>query len=74
MPTPGEHKTFQFRISEYAQAIGWTVVSREGADQRREGFPTRQSRSVAGRNARDASSLFFGWPARPTREKSLAQL
>lgn len=35
MPSPGEHKTVQARILEYAEAIGWTVVSREKAEQRR---------------------------------------
>ena len=35
MPKPGEHKTVQARILEYAEAIGWTVVSREEAEQRR---------------------------------------
>jgi len=33
MPAPGEHKTVQSRILEYAEAIGWTVVSREEAEQ-----------------------------------------
>ncbi len=28
---PGEHKTVQARILEYAEAIGWTFVSREDA-------------------------------------------
>ncbi len=32
---PGEHKTVQARIIEYAEAIGWTFVSREEAEQRR---------------------------------------
>ena len=32
---PGEHKTVQARILEYAETIGWTVVSREEAEQRR---------------------------------------
>ena len=32
---PGEHKTVQARILEYAEAIGWTFVSREEAEQRR---------------------------------------
>jgi len=32
---PGEHKTVQARILAYAQEIGWTVVSREQAEQRR---------------------------------------
>jgi type I restriction enzyme R subunit len=35
MPTPGEHKTVQARILAYAEAIGWTLVSREEAEQRR---------------------------------------
>ena len=35
MPTPGEHKTVQARILEYAEATGWTIVSREEAEQRR---------------------------------------
>ena len=45
MPTPGEHKTVQARILAYAEAIhlrqgyggqvGWKVVSREEAEQRR---------------------------------------
>jgi hypothetical protein len=29
MPPPSEHKTVQARILAYAQAIGWTIVSRE---------------------------------------------
>lgn len=35
MPTPGEHKTVQVRILGYAEAIGWTFVSREEAELRR---------------------------------------
>lgn len=35
MPNPGEHKTVQDRILEYAEAIGWMMVSREEAEQRR---------------------------------------
>ncbi len=35
MTTPGEHKTVQARILGYAEAIGWTFVSREEAEQRR---------------------------------------
>jgi type I restriction enzyme R subunit len=38
MPTPTEHKTVQSRILAYAQAIGWTVVHREEAEERRCGF------------------------------------
>ncbi len=40
--TPGEHKTVQARILAYAEAIGWTIESREGAEERRAGFPTRR--------------------------------
>ena len=32
---PGEHKSVYARILEYAEDIGWTVVSREEAEQRR---------------------------------------
>ena len=32
---PGEHKTVQARILEYAEVVGWTFVSREAAEQRR---------------------------------------
>ena len=39
MPTPSEHKTVQARILKYAEAIGWTFVPREEAEQRRGGAP-----------------------------------
>ena len=39
MTKPGEHKTVQARILAYAEAIGWTFVSREEAEQRRGGTP-----------------------------------
>lgn len=35
MPKPGEHKTVQARILQYAQEIGWTFVSRPEAEKRR---------------------------------------
>jgi type I restriction enzyme R subunit len=35
MPIPSEHKTVQARILAYAEAIGWTFVSREEAEHRR---------------------------------------
>lgn len=35
MPTPGEHKTVQARILQYAQEIGWTIVPRAEAEARR---------------------------------------
>ena len=39
MPTSGEHKTVQARILAYAEAIGWTIVSREEAERRRAPSP-----------------------------------
>jgi type I restriction enzyme R subunit len=39
MSKPGEHKTVQARILAYAEAIGWTIVSREEAEQRRAPSP-----------------------------------
>jgi type I restriction enzyme R subunit len=35
MPKPGEHKTVQARILQYAQEIGWTFVPRKEAEKRR---------------------------------------
>ena len=39
MLTPSEHKTVQARILTYAEAIGWTFVPHEQAEQRRGGTP-----------------------------------
>lgn len=58
-PSPSEHKTVQSRILDYAEAIGWTVVSREEAEMRRAGFPTRLDGENAGMNARAPLSLCF---------------
>ncbi|MGJ3244106.1 MAG: type I restriction endonuclease subunit R [Opitutales bacterium] len=54
MPTPGEHKTVQARILEYAEAIGWAIVSREEAEQRR-GFDPEAPPADRAKNR----SLFF---------------
>lgn len=54
MPTPGEHKTVQARILGYAEAIGWTFVSREQAEQRR-GFDPEVPPADRAKNR----SLFF---------------
>src|ERR1700740_1838663 len=35
MVKPGEHKTVQSRILEYAREIGWIYVSRDDAEKRR---------------------------------------
>ena len=35
MPTLAEYKTVPARTLEYAEAIGWMLVSREEAEQRR---------------------------------------
>jgi type I restriction enzyme R subunit len=56
MPTPGEHKTVQSRILQYAHDIGWTFVARDEA-QRRRGFdPDGNTPEERARKA----SLFFG--------------
>ncbi|MBK1618733.1 restriction endonuclease subunit R [Lamprobacter modestohalophilus] len=54
MPKPGEHKTVQARILEYAQAIGWTFVPREQAEKRRGFDPDVPSAERA-----KGRSLFF---------------
>ena len=54
MPIPGERKTVQARILEYAEAIGWTFVSREEAEQRR-GFDPEVPPADRAKN----HSLFF---------------
>lgn len=51
---PGEHKTVQSRILGYAEAIGWTFVSREEAERRRGIAPIRNEK-LGIKN----SSLFF---------------
>ncbi len=58
MPTPGEHKTVQARILEYAEAIGWTFVSREEAEQRR-GFSNPPCHPPNPRQEAALLSLFF---------------
>ncbi|HEB35853.1 MAG TPA: HsdR family type I site-specific deoxyribonuclease [Candidatus Aminicenantes bacterium] len=57
MPKPGEHKTVQGRILEYAQEIGWTFVSQTEAEQRR-GFRANGG-SIAERAAK--ASLYFDY-------------
>ena len=54
MPTPSEHKTVQARILKYAEAICWTFVSREEAEQRR-GFDPNAPPADRAKNR----SLFF---------------
>ena len=46
MPTPTEHKTVQSRILKYTEAIGWTFVPREQAEQRRGGTPASSPLSL----------------------------
>jgi len=54
MPIPGEHKTVQAQILAYAEAIGWTIVSREEAERRR-GFDPEVPPADRAKNR----SLFF---------------
>jgi type I restriction enzyme R subunit len=56
MSTPGEHKTVQARIRAYAQEIGWTFVSRAGAEARR-GF---DSDGATPEDRAQTASLYFG--------------
>lgn len=55
MPKPGEHKTVQARILEYAQDIGWEIVPRVEAERRR-GFDTS---AVNPQEKARHASLFF---------------
>ena len=55
MPTPSEHKTVQARILKYAQDIGWTIVPRDVAEQRRGFYSDAPSEDRA-----KGASLFFG--------------
>src|SRR5690349_10014652 len=56
MAKPGEHKTVQARILEYAQQIGWAFVPRSEAERRR-GFDA--DATTMEDQARPAS-LYFG--------------
>ena len=51
MPKPGEHKTVQSRILQYTHDIGWRIVSRAEAEQRR-GFDSSAVRSTGKSAAR----------------------
>ncbi|WPL18378.1 Type-1 restriction enzyme R protein [Thiorhodovibrio winogradskyi] len=64
MPTPGEHKTVQSRILEYAQAVGWTFVPRKQAEQRRGFDPD----APAADRARSRSLFFDDLLAAKVRE------
>lgn len=55
MPKPGEHKTVQARILQYAQDIGWSLVTRADAEQGR-GF---DSSAVGPQEKARHASLFF---------------
>ena len=55
MPKPGEHKTVQARILQYAQDIGWTYVPRAEAEKRRGFDPDG---ATAEDRARPASPYF----------------
>ncbi|HUF08380.1 MAG TPA: type I restriction endonuclease, partial [Rhodothermales bacterium] len=65
MPKPGEHKTVQSRILEYAGDVGWTVVSREEAERRRDFDPSSPSglrgtsHEAAPKGQARNASLFF---------------
>ncbi len=54
MSKPTENKTVQARILEYAEDIGWTLVSREEAERRRGFDPDTSPKDRA-----KGRSLFF---------------
>ena len=56
---PSEHKTVQARILTYAEAIGWTFVPREQAEQRRGGTPTSPPLSLFFNDLLDAKVREF---------------
>jgi type I restriction enzyme, R subunit len=55
MPKPGEHKTVQARILKYAHDIGWSIVTRGEAEQRR----VFDSSAVTPQEKSRHASLFF---------------
>jgi type I restriction enzyme R subunit len=59
MNKPTEHKTVQARILEYAAAIGWTIVPRQEAEERRGGIPAPLRKKDGDRNVPAPLSLFF---------------
>lgn len=59
MPTHSEQKTVQARILAYAEAVGWAIVSREKAEERRGGIPAPLGGKVGDRNVPAPLSLFF---------------
>jgi type I restriction enzyme, R subunit len=56
MPAPGEYKTVQSRILQYAQGVGWSYVSRADAEARRGFDPDVPALEERARTA----SLYFG--------------
>lgn len=56
MIKPGEHKTVQARILQYAQDVGWTYVRRTDAETRRGFDPDGDASEDSARRA----SLYFG--------------
>ena len=55
MSKPSEHKSVQARILDYAQKIGWKLVVRQDAEERR-GFDPQ---GVSARDRADTASLYF---------------
>lgn len=55
MPRPGEHRTVQARLLQYAQDVGWTYVPRAEAEARRGFDPAGTTLDARARGA----SLFF---------------
>ncbi len=68
MPTPTEQKTVQARILAYAEAIGWTIVSREAAEQRRGLKENGLSSPLLGSSNDTGGVGFSQRPPRPAGE------
>ena len=71
MPTLSEHKTVQARILKSTQNVRWNFVSCKEAEERRAGFPTRQSGRYAGKNAR---TPLFHFPPEDQQEEIASAL
>jgi type I restriction enzyme, R subunit len=56
MPKPGEYKTVQNRILQYAHEIGWTIVPRADAEKRRGFDPD----GTTPKDRAQSASPFFG--------------
>lgn len=69
MPKPGEHKTVEARILEYAQHIGCTFVPRAEAESRRALYPSAPNPSLREFRGRDTYLLTSSGERKRERRK-----